>query len=86
MNCYYCKGIDTVEQQPTRFCDWEVPNPFIVENVPAFMCRLCGDKSFSGDTVTALEKIKNGEATANGAQVFHVFDFGKLDSQGLFIF
>ena len=75
MNCFYCKGVDTVEEQPTRFCACESPQPFVVENVPAAVCRLCGDKSFSAETVAVLEKIKNGEAQARGYQVIQIFDF-----------
>ena len=79
MNCYYCKGVDTVEQRNTRFCVYDIPNPFLVENVPALVCYLCGDKSFSGATVSALNKIKDGEAKAADWQTFPVFDFKELN-------
>ena len=78
MNCYYCKGIDTMEQQNTRFCAYDVPSPFLMENVPALVCRLCGEKSYSGEVVSALEKIKNGEAKASDWLTFQVFDFKQL--------
>lgn len=78
MNCYYCKGVDTLEEQNTRFCVYDVPDPFVVEQVPALVCRLCGDKSFSGNVVKALEKIGTGEAQADGFQSFRVFDFKRL--------
>ena len=79
MNCYFCKGVDSVEERTTRYCACDIPRPFIVENVPAFVCRLCGDQSFSGETVTELEKIKNGEARVSNLQVFRVFDYAHLD-------
>ena len=79
MNCYYCKGVDTMEAQNTRFCAYDIPAPFVMENVPASVCRLCGDKSYSGNVVTALEKIKNGKAQVSGFQTFRVFDFKQLD-------
>ena len=79
MNCYYCKGVDTMGEQNTRFCAYDIPNPFVMQNVPASVCRLCGDKSYSGDVVTALEKIKNGEVQVSGFQTFRVFDFKQLD-------
>lgn len=79
MNCYYCKGVDTKERQNTRFCAYDTPNPFVMENVPAMVCYLCGDKTFSSDAVTALEQIKNGEAKAIGRQTFQVFDFNQLN-------
>ena len=79
MNCYYCKGIDTVEEKLTRFCAYDVPDPFLMENVPASVCRLCGDKSYSGDVVTALEKIKNREVKPSNSQFFRVFDYCQLE-------
>ena len=78
MNCYYCKGVDTLEEKNTRFCVYDVPDPFVVEQVPALVCRLCGDKSFSVNVVKALEKIGTGEAQADGFQSFRVFDFEQL--------
>ena len=82
MNCVYCNGVDTVEEQLTRFCACETPRPFIVENVPAFVCRLCGDKSFSGEAVSELEKMKNGEVQINSLQILRVFDFQQIDKPG----
>ena len=82
MKCFYCNGDDTVEEQPTRFCACESPQPFVVDNVPTSVCRLCGDKSFSTETVAVLEKIKNGEAQARGYQVIQIFDFEQLGRAG----
>ncbi len=79
MDCVYCNRVDTVEEQLTRFCACETPQPFIVENVPAFVCRICGDKSFSGDTVIAFEKMKNGEVQTSSLQFLRVFDFQQQD-------
>lgn len=79
MNCYYCKGVDTVEEQVVRLCEGEAPKPYIVENVPTFVCRLCGDKSYSGETLSVLEKVMKGDAVAVGTQVMPVFDFQQLD-------
>ncbi len=81
MNCYYCKGVDTIEEQAMRLCECEIALPYIVENVPTFVCRLCGDKSYSGETLTVLEKITKGEATARSFQVIQVFDFQQLDGE-----
>ena len=78
MNCYYCKGVDTLEERNTRLCVYDIPEPFVVEQVPARVCRLCGDKSFTGNVVEALEKIRTGEAQADGFQSFRVFDFKHL--------
>ena len=79
MNCYYCKGVGTIEERLTRFCAYDIPDPFLMENVPASVCRLCGDKSYSGDVVTALEKIKNREVKASKSRNFRVFDYRQLE-------
>jgi hypothetical protein len=81
MNCYYCKGVNTIEEQAVRLCECEAALPYIVENVPTFVCRLCGDKSYSGETLTILEKITKGEALAASFQVIQVFDFQRLDGE-----
>ncbi len=78
MNCHYCNGVDTVEEETTRFCACDIPQPFVVENVPAFVCYLCGDKSFLGGAIKAMDKIKRGEARANGSRYIRVFDFRQL--------
>ena len=79
MNCPYCHGVGTLEKRLTRFCAYDIPSPFLVERVPATVCRLCGDKSFSGDVVAALEKIANKEAKVSDLQAFRVFDFCQFD-------
>lgn len=79
MNCYYCQGIDTMEVQNTSFCAYDIPDPFVVENVPASVCRLCGEKSFPEEFVSALEKINTGDAQVTGFRAFRVFDFRNLE-------
>ena len=75
MNCSYCKGVGSVEKETTTFSAYDIPDPFIVESVPAFVCRLCGDKSFSAATVTALQAIKEAGVPANGSMVVKVLDY-----------
>ena len=82
MNCFYCHGVDTVENGKTHHCACDIDTPFIVENVPASVCRLCGDAAFSGETVNALEKIRNGECQPTGSRTVRVYDFENL-SQNL---
>ena len=82
MNCFYCHGVDTVENGTTHHCACDIDTPFIVENVPASVCRLCGDAAFSGETVDALEKIRNGECQPSGSRTVQVYDFENL-SRGL---
>ena len=82
MNCDYCHGVETVEKGIARFCACDAPTLFLVENLPASVCRLCGDKSYSGDAVDALEKIKNGECQPASSRIVQVYDFENL-SQSL---
>lgn len=86
MNCHYCHGVGTVKEQQTRFCACDSPQPFIVENLPALVCIQCGDKSFRGEAVTALEKINDGKAQVSSLQTIRVFDFEHLDKAGKSVF
>ena len=79
VNCAYCNGVDTVKQETTRFCACDAREPFIVERVPAFVCGLCGDRSYSTDTIAELEKIKNGGAAVNDIRSVRVFLFDSLE-------
>ena len=79
MNCRYCHGVGIVAEQQTRFYACDAPQPFVVENLPALVCVQCGDKSFRGEAVTALEKIKDGNAQVSSVQTIRVFDFERLD-------
>jgi hypothetical protein len=82
MRCFYCYGVDTIEEQLTRFCACDAPQPFIVENVPAQVCCQCGDKTHSAKTSTGLEKIIKGEAGPGRLRPVRVFDFNNLEEGG----
>ena len=79
MTCNYCNGVDSIEQQNTRFCACENPAPFIVENVPALVCALCGDKAYSGETLTQLEKVRDNKVSIGKLRPIRVVDFGEID-------
>lgn len=81
MNCFYCRGVDTIEETTTRFCSCDAASSFVVENLPASVCRLCGDESYSGETVEALEKVKNGDFRPTSVRVLRVFDFENLNQR-----
>ena len=80
MRCPYCDGDDTIEEQLTRFCACDAPEPFIVDNLPARVCRLCGDKSFSDKAISALEAIRDGQAGPSSIQSIRIFDFNHPNS------
>ncbi len=55
MNCFFCKG-STVDSTAKFIVD--LGNcVVIVKNVPARICRQCGEESYSDEVVQRLEKI-----------------------------
>ena len=55
MNCFYCKG--EMEQSLTKFILDLGHCVVIVKNVPAMVCKQCGEKVFDDDTMGRLEQI-----------------------------
>lgn len=55
MKCFYCKG-NTVETT-TKFIVDLGQCVVIVKNVPARVCRQCGETSYSNEVAQQLEKI-----------------------------
>lgn len=75
MACYNCRSSNTEELQNVRYFQWEGSKPFIVENVPAIVCRLCGPTGYSGSVLSVIERIRDGKGTPIGTQTVKVFDF-----------
>ena len=78
MECSYCNGVGSIEQLNTLFCACESPSPFIVDNVPALVCSLCGDKSYSGETLAQLEKVRDYKGPKVKFRAIRVVDFGEI--------
>lgn len=57
MTCFFCKG-KTVTST-TKFIVDLGSCVVIVKNVPAQVCRQCGEPSFDNETARQLEKIVN---------------------------
>ena len=55
MNCFYCKG--RTAETTARFIVDPGNCVVSVKNVPARVCRQCGEASFSDDVAKQLEKI-----------------------------
>ena len=55
MSCFYCKG--EMEQGTAKFILDLGHCVVIVKNVPARICRQCGEKVFDDDTMERLEQI-----------------------------
>ncbi len=55
MSCFFCKG-DLVEST-TKFIVDLGSCVVIVKNVPAMVCKQCGEASFDNDVAKQLERI-----------------------------
>ena len=55
MKCFYCKGETT--ETTTKFIVDLGQCVVIVKNVPARVCRQCGETSYSNEVAQQLEKI-----------------------------
>ena len=55
MKCFFCKG--ELERSKTKFIVDLGSCVVIVKNVPAMICKQCGEKSFDDETVERLEAI-----------------------------
>ena len=53
--CFFCKG--SMELTRTKFVVDLGSFVLIVKNVPAWVCRQCGEKVFDDDVMEKLEKI-----------------------------
>ena len=55
MRCFFCKG--DMENTTTKYILDLDHCVVIVKNVPAMVCKQCGEKVFDSDTVERLEEI-----------------------------
>ena len=55
MNCFRCKG--EMEHRLTKFILDLGHCVVIVKDVPAMVCKQCGEKAFDDDTMERLEQI-----------------------------
>ncbi len=55
MNCFFCKG--STYEAVTKFIVDLGDCVAIVKNVPARICRQCGEESYSDEVAQQLEKI-----------------------------
>lgn len=57
MNCFMCKGM--LEKKNTTFMVELDKCIVIIKNVPSYVCRQCGEISYSDDVAMQLEKLVN---------------------------
>lgn len=58
MKCDYCRG-QTVKRRVKKH-HWHKGALFVVENVPADVCRECGERYFHAKTLDAIDRLLAG--------------------------
>ncbi|MBI5875661.1 MAG: type II toxin-antitoxin system MqsA family antitoxin [Deltaproteobacteria bacterium] len=53
--CYFCKG--KVEEKLTTVDFWWGEELFLIKDVPAGVCRQCGEKYFQSETYKTMERL-----------------------------
>lgn len=79
LDCTLCHGQDTFKEEVIRYCDESGPEPFFVENVPAFVCIQCTDKAIPEAVLAVIKSFRAGEGTPVSTQTLPVFDFNNLE-------
>lgn len=80
MICYNCGGKGTVEKQTNLYCS-EGTAPFLVENLPVHLCRLCGKGSFSWAASCMLTELIKGKHYPVAHRRVPVFDLKNPDAK-----
>ena len=76
VNCLVCGG--RLEPQVVNICACETLPAIIVQNVPALVCVVCGEKVLSQDVMDVFARIGNGDAPLPDRQVSHVYNFNSV--------
>lgn len=78
VECWLCGG--TYKPARVRFL---MDEPLLaVENIPAEVCRQCGERMFSGRVVEALEAIRDGTIEPTRTAEIKVYDLGGMKLDG----
>lgn len=82
MNCRYCHGVDTIQEELTEFCSWQRPTPFVVENIPALVCIQCTETIFPGKLNLGhlLGEIRAGRVAPTTVRAVPFYDFQQARS------
>ena len=77
MICSRCGG--QMDTQRVTFCVPAArPQPIIIEDVPAMVCRRCGDEVFSDAVTETFERIRDGGMQPNGQVYSSVYEYQRL--------
>ena len=79
MDCTLCHGPDTFREEVVRYCCEDGPEPFLVENVPAFVCVQCGDKAIPARALAIIKGFQAGEGKPVATQTLPVYDYNNLE-------
>ena|SRR5581483_9060283 len=73
MSCWRCGG--SMEEQRVTFCACTASPPVVVKNVPASVCRQCGERSYSTPVLNTLKRIRDGKGPAPRLDYLYAYDF-----------
>ncbi len=74
--CAFCKG-DLEEKTVTYTTEYK-GRVVVVENVPALVCKQCGETAFRPEVVGKLQRIVWGELPQTGEVKVPFYDFEKV--------
>ena len=52
--------------------------PLLITNLPADVCRQCGERTYATTTLAALERIRDGDGPDPQLGYMHVLDFDEV--------
>lgn len=74
--CAFCQG--DLEEKTVTYTTEHNGRVVVVENVPALVCKQCGETLFKPQTVEKLQKIVWGELPQTGELKVPFYDFEKV--------
>ena len=77
-NCHYCKG-QLEEKQVTRMQEYR-GHWYIIENLPALVCRQCGETYYTPEAHDQVIDLITGDAEPVRMEAVAVLDASKVSS------
>ena len=78
MRCIVCSSPDAFKENIVSYCDKECEEPFVVENVPAFVCVFCGDMAVPAGALAVIKSFREGVGKPIRTVQVPVFDYNDL--------
>ena len=73
--CYLCSGIPELRRVTAE--NWWGEQLVLVENVPAWACRNCGEQYFDADTCRSLDELRASPPREARVLEVPVYAFGR---------